>query len=138
MIADLHAPEEIDRKINHQGLVKSKIEEISVLAKAIVEAMSALDGWVGDAANEPEDVAQLLMVSSQAGDSEHPPMNQGRNSSPGLELCTYQDLQASVGCSQSFGPESRHSHTPGETTRPKQSKQRQLWDRHEGKTKVVD
>ena len=118
--ADLRAveEEEFGQRTIHQGLAKSKIEEISVLTKTTEEVTSVLDAWDDDAANEPEDVAQLLMVSRQADDSEHFPINEGRNLNPEPEFCTPGIYQACTRDSQSFEPGSGCRCVPGETNRP--------------------
>ena len=74
----------------------------------------------------------------QACVSEHFPEKRGRNSNPESEVFMARIFQIWVHHSRSVGPGSKSRQFSGETNRPGQSKQRQVWVRFEGQTKAVD
>ena len=79
-----------------------------------------------------EDATQSLTVSRQVCDVELFPMRKGRNLTE-PEMCMTKICQIGTKDFHSFDPESRHRPGTEGTHRPKQSKQGQLWVRHEGK-----
>ena len=74
----------------------------------------------------------------QACVSEHFPEKRGRNSNLESEVFMARIFQIWVNHSQSLGPGSKSRQISGETNRPGQSKQRQVWVWFEGQTKAVD
>ena len=74
----------------------------------------------------------------QACVSEHFPEKRGRNLNPESEVFMARIFQIWVNHSRSLGPGSKSRQFSGETNRPRQSKQRQVWVRFEGQTKAVD
>ena len=74
----------------------------------------------------------------QACVSERFPEKRGRNLNPESEVFMARIFQIWVNHSRSLGPGSKSRQFSGETNRPGQSKQRQVWVRFEGRTKAVD
>ena len=76
--------------------------------------------------------------SGQACVSEHFPEKRGRNLNLESEVFMTRIFHIWVNHSRSLGPGSKSRQFSGETNRPRQSKQRQVWVRFAGQTKAVD